>query len=86
METQDLNEIIKQQNEIIAAKDSKIEILEEHIGELKNKIRNLSDKVFWLEYDKSYCQQESKESHDWLGLVMFIVALGAVMAMVMLCR
>nr|DAE86456.1 MAG TPA: hypothetical protein [Caudoviricetes sp.] len=86
METQDLNEIIKQQNEIIAVKDSKIEILEEHIGELKNKIRNLSDEVFWLEYDKSYRQQESKESHDWFGLVMFIVALGAVMAMVMLCR
>lgn len=86
METQDLNEIIKQQNEIISAKDSKIEILEECIGELENKIRNLSDEVFCLEYEKSYRRQESKESHDWFGLVMFIVALGAVMAMVMSCR
>lgn len=82
METQDLNEIIKQQNEIILAKDSKIGLLEEHIGELEKKIRDLSDKVFWLEYDKS----ESKGSNDWFGLVMLIVALGAVMAMVMSCR
>lgn len=82
MKTQDLNEIIKQQNEIIAVKDSKIGILEERIGELKKKIRDLSDEVFWLEYEKS----ESKGSHDWFGLVMFIVALVAVMAMVMLCR
>nr|DAD61151.1 MAG TPA: hemagglutinin [Caudoviricetes sp.] len=82
METQDLNEIIKQQNEIIAVKDSKIGILEERIGELNKKIMDLSDEVFWLEYEKS----ESKGSYDWFGLVMFIVALGAVMVMVMSCR
>ena len=82
METQDLNEIIKQQNEIILAKDSKIGILEEDIVKLKENIRDLSDEVFWLECEKS----ESKGSHDWFGLVMFIVALGAVMAMVMSCR
>ena len=82
METQDLNDIIRQQNEIITAKDFKISILEEDIGKLKEKIRHLSDEVFWLEYEKS----ESKGSHDWFGFVMFGIAVVAVLTMVLSCR
>lgn len=80
METQDLNEIIKQQNEIIEVKDSKIKTLEDTIAELKEKNEDLSDEVFWLEYDKS------KDSTDLFGWVMFGIAVVAVITMVLSCQ